>query len=109
MTSSEKLELVSQVFDRNSIKSVALDEGINVGILCQWVRKYKVLEYNGLIVQKKSENQGNRKKSVRDERKSWIINEIKNIHEKSHEIYGTPKITQELRKQGGTISKRTVG
>lgn len=54
-------------------------------------------------------NWKNRKKSAREERKSRVIKEIKNIHEKSYEIYGAPKITQELRKQGENISERTVG
>ncbi|WP_270417561.1 IS3 family transposase [Amedibacterium intestinale] len=33
----------------------------------------------------------------------------KEVHKKSYENYGAPKITRELRKQGEVISERTVG
>jgi len=49
----EKLELISMVLAGSSIGSVAYDAGINTGMLCQWVRKYKILGYNGLVAQKK--------------------------------------------------------
>ncbi len=32
-----------------SFTSVALNAGINQGMLYQWVRKYKIFGYNGLI------------------------------------------------------------
>jgi len=34
---------------------------------------------------------------------------IKEIHDESHQNYGAPKITKELRKEGIKISERTVG
>ncbi|MDC7301388.1 helix-turn-helix domain-containing protein [Agathobacter ruminis] len=49
----DKLVLVSKVIAGQSISSVAIDAGINEGMLYQWVRKYKIYGYNGLINQKK--------------------------------------------------------
>ena len=49
----EKLELVHQVLAGKSIKSVALNAGVNSGMLYQWVRNYKIYGYNGLIDKKK--------------------------------------------------------
>ena len=52
-TAEERYELVAQVLAGNSIREVALSNGINDGQLCQWVRKYKALGYNGLVSKKK--------------------------------------------------------
>ena len=49
----ERLELVSKVLAGASIRSVAVDAGINNGLLYQWVRKYKTEGYNGLVSLKK--------------------------------------------------------
>ena len=49
----EKLKLVSQVIAGKSCKSVAFNAGINDGMLYQWVRKYKIYGYNGLIPKQK--------------------------------------------------------
>lgn len=38
-----------------------------------------------------------------------MIEEIKVIHEDSHQIYGAPKITELLRRKGHGISEKTVG
>ena len=51
----------------------------------------------------------NRKPSNTKKRKNKIKEEIKEIHKESHEIYGAPKITRELRKEGHTVSEKTVG
>ena len=45
----ERLELVSRVLAGASITSVAINAGINSGLLYQWIRKYKDLGYNGLV------------------------------------------------------------
>ncbi len=50
--SEERLELVSTVLAGASIASVAIDAGINRGLLYQWVRKYKTEGYNGLAKMK---------------------------------------------------------
>ena len=49
----EKYELVANVISGRSIKSVALEAGINSGMLYQWVRKYKAEGYNGLVAREK--------------------------------------------------------
>ncbi len=55
----EKLVLISQVNAGESISSVALNAGISRGMLYQWVRKYKIYGYNGLISQKKGRKSKN--------------------------------------------------
>ena len=47
--------------------------------------------------------------SKRELRKCTIKEKIRNIHQDSHQNYGTPKITECLRKEGETISEKTVG
>lgn len=42
-------------------------------------------------------------------RKSELMRNIREIHAKSKAIYGAPKITQVLRKQGWCVSEKTVG
>ena len=54
-TPEEKLVLVSKVIAGETNKSVAFNAGINDGMLYQWVRKYKIYGYNGLI-DKKNKN-----------------------------------------------------
>ena len=49
----DKLTLVSQVIAGKSNRSVAFENGISNGLLCQWVRKYKTLGYNGLVNKKR--------------------------------------------------------
>lgn len=49
----EKLELVSQVIAGKSNRSVAVQAGIDHGLLYQWVRKYKSEGYNGLVNKKR--------------------------------------------------------
>ena len=49
----ERLELVLKVIAGKSIVSVAIENGISDGMLYQWVRKYKIWGYNGLVEQKK--------------------------------------------------------
>ena len=49
----EKYELVAQVIAGATISSVAYAVGINTGLLAQWIRKYKIWGYNGLVDRKK--------------------------------------------------------
>ncbi len=49
----EKLELVSKVLVGNSVSGVALNAGINSGLLYSWVSKYRESGYNGLVNKKK--------------------------------------------------------
>ncbi len=50
-----------------------------------------------------------RKSSKQQLRKESVQDKIREIHAKSHDIYGAPKITKELHKLGEAISERTVG
>ena len=50
----------------------------------------------------------NRKPSQQSLRKSNMKQRIKEIHDNSFEIYGAPKITATLRKEGVHVSQRTV-
>ena len=52
-TSETRYELVTQVLAGKSITGVAVEAGINAGMLYQWVRKYKTKGYNGLVDIKK--------------------------------------------------------
>ena len=47
--------------------------------------------------------------SATELRRNHIKEQIIDIHNASHQNYGAPKITQELRKSGEIISERTVG
>lgn len=52
-TPEEKLELVSKVIAGIPRTKVAIEAGINPGMLYQWVHKYKLQGYNGLVESKK--------------------------------------------------------
>ena len=52
-TSEEKYKLVAKVLAGNSFRSVALNAGINAGMLHVWVRKYKMDGYEGLATTRK--------------------------------------------------------
>ncbi len=52
-TPDERYFFVARVLAGESIKSVALSSGISQGQLYQWVRKYKIYGYNGLIPKQK--------------------------------------------------------
>ena len=51
----------------------------------------------------------NRKVSPSRQRKAAVKKQIQRIYDDSHQNYGAPKITMELRKCGECISQRTVG
>lgn len=51
----------------------------------------------------------NHKPSASDKRKAAVKNQIQQIYDDSHQNYGAPKITAELRKSGEVIAERTVG
>ena len=50
-----------------------------------------------------------RKPSKQKQRREEITVQIEAIHTESHEIYGAPKITVELRKKGYKVSEKYVG
>ena len=68
----EKFELVSQVLAGKANQAVAIKAGINEGMLYQWVRKYKIYGYNGLVDKKKgrkSKNPDMKKRNIHNPRK----------------------------------------
>lgn len=71
-TPEEKLELVSQVLAGKANQAVAIEAGISDGMLYQWVRKYKIYGYNGLVDKKKgrkSKNPDMKKRNIHNPRK----------------------------------------
>jgi len=78
-TPEEKLELVHKVLAGHSNNSVSIEAGISDGQLYQWVRKYKIFGYNGLVNMKKG-----RKPKEPDMRK-LNINNPKKIEETEYE------------------------
>ena len=58
-TPEAKLEIVSRVLAGRSLQSVALEAGINPGMLYRWVRNYRVFGYNGLVPKHKGRKSRN--------------------------------------------------
>lgn len=52
-TADQRYELVARVLAGNSIKETAYSAGINSGQLYQWVKRYKIEGYQGLVTQRK--------------------------------------------------------
>lgn len=52
-TAEQRYELVAQVLAGRSIKETACSSGINSGQLYQWVKRYKIEGYQGLVTQRK--------------------------------------------------------
>ena len=51
-TPEQRYELVAKVIAGEACRTVALSAGINSGQLYQWVCKYRILGYNGLMLKK---------------------------------------------------------
>ena len=58
-TPEERYVLVARVLSGESTKSVAFSSGVTDSQLYQWVRKYKIYGYNGLITNKKGRKSKN--------------------------------------------------
>ena len=52
-SAEEKYEFVAQVLAGKSFKEVAISAGIECSLLYQWVRRYKMEGYEGLVAQRK--------------------------------------------------------
>ena len=52
-TAEEKYEYVAQVLAGKSFKEVAISAGIECSLLYQWVKRYKIKGYEGLVAQRK--------------------------------------------------------
>ena len=75
----EKLELVMQVRSGKAVQAVSIENRINDGMLHQWLRKYDVWGYNGLIDQKK----GRKPKNL--QMKKININNPRKLEESEYE------------------------
>ena len=78
-TPEEKYELVAQVIAGATISSVAYSVGINIGLLAQWIRKYKIWGYNGLVNRKKG------RKPKEPTMKKMNINNPRELEESEYE------------------------
>ena len=101
-TPEDKLELVSKVIAGHSITSVAFDAGINDGMLYQWVRKYKLLGYNGLVTQRKG------RKSNNPDMKKINYNNPRKINESEYEELIRLRAENEYIKAENEVIKKEI-
>ena len=95
-TPDEKLEMVSKVLAGNSIKSIAIEYGINDGQLYSWVNKYKNYGYNGLVNKKKGSKSKNTSMNSKYNHKAKELNES----EREELIGDIEKFIEELKEEG---------
>ena len=98
----EKLELVSQVLAGKANQAVAIEAGINEGMLYQWVRKYKICGYNGLVAKKKG-----RKSKSPDMKKRTIYNPRK-LEESEYEELIRLRAENEYIKAENEVIKKQI-
>ena len=101
-TPEAKFELVSQVLAGNSNKSVAYEAGIHDGMLYQWVRKYKIYGYNGLIDKKKG------RKSKNPDMKKLNINNPRKLEESEYEELIRLRAENEYIKAENEVIKKEI-
>jgi transposase-like protein len=75
-----KIELINRVNSGESIASVAIENMISSGQLCNWVKKYKELGYNGLSKPKGRpkimKQETNKPKQIHEDEKDKKIREL---------------------------------
>ena len=101
-TPEEKLNLITQVITGNSYKSVAIENGISAGMLYQWVNKYKVLGYNGLVNNKKGRPPKN------PEMKKNINNKPRKLEESEYEELIRLRAENEYIKAENEVIKKEI-
>ena len=101
-TPETRLEVVMQVFSGKSTKSVALENGISDGMLYQWVRKYKISGYNGLVEQKKGRPARN------SEMKKMNINSPRKLEETEYEELIRLRAENEYIKAENAVIKKEI-
>ena len=101
-TPEAKFELVSQVLAGNSNKSVAYEAGIHDGMLYQWVRKYRIYGYNGLIDKKKG------RKSKNPDMKKLNINNPRKLEESEYEELIRLRAENEYIKAENEVIKKEI-
>ena len=101
-TTEERLTLVMQVISGRSINSVALENGMNSGMLYQWVRKYRISGYNGLVEHKKG-------RPARDsEMKKMNINNPRKLEETEYEELLRLRAENEYIKAENAVIKKEI-
>ena len=101
-TPEERLEIVMQVTAGKSSKSVAIENGISKGMLCQWVRKYKISGYNGLVEQKKG------RPAKEPNMKKMNINNPRKLEETEHEELIRLRAENEYMKTEVAVIKKEI-
>ena len=101
-TPEEKLGLVSQVIAGRPNQTVAIEAGISDGMLYQWVRKYKVLGYNGLVNKKRGRPSGN------PEMKKINFNNPRKLEESEYEELIRLRAENEYIKAENAIIKKEI-
>ena len=80
-----KIELINRVNSGESIASVAIENMISSGQLCNWVKKYKELGYNGLSKPKGRpkimKQELTKTKQITEDEKDKLIRELKERNE----------------------------
>jgi transposase len=80
-----KIELINRVNSGESIASVAIENMISSGQLCNWVKKYKELGYNGLSKPKGRpkimKQEPTKTKQITEDQKDKLIRELKERNE----------------------------
>ena len=127
-TPEEKFELVSKVIAGIPKKKVAIEAGINPGMLYQWLHKYKLQGYNGLVESKKGRptkeprmkkstnplplTESEREELIRLRAENEYIkaeNEvIKSVFVENKRRYGVRRIHQELIHRGYQVNHKRV-
>ena len=79
-TPEEKLKLITKVLAGRTAQSVALEAGIGSRLLYDWVQKYKIYGYNGLVSKKKG-----RKPKDPTKMKKVNINNPRKLRESEYE------------------------
>ena len=99
-TPEMKYELVAKVLAGQSNQSVALSAGINTGMLCEWVHKYKEFGYNGLVNKKKG------RKSSNADMKTKTIEPKPLTESEREELIRLREETEYLKAENEVIKKR---
>ena len=127
-TPEEKFELVSKVIAGIPKKKVAIEAGINPGMLYQWLHKYKLQGYNGLVESKKGRptkeprmkkstnplplTESEREELIRLRAENEYIKaeneEIKSVFVENKRRYGVRRIHQELIHRGYQVNHKRV-
>ena len=101
-TPEEKLELVCQVLAGKSYLEVALNAQVKESVLRNWVRKYQILGYNGLVDKKKG------RKSQNQEMKKQNINNPKKLDESEYEELIRLRAENEYIKAENEVIKKEI-